>query len=69
MVWITGIFFDHFRAARIGLPETVLCEGNPFDALVELLSHSVMGPGILFCSGGLRHLFLQKCPKRSVMAP
>jgi len=63
MVWITGIFFGHFRAARIGLPETVLCEENPFDALVELLSHSVMGPGILFCSG----VFLQKFPKRSVM--
>lgn len=33
-----GILFDHARAARIGLPEAVFCEGKPFDALLDLLS-------------------------------
>ena len=33
-----GILFDHARAARIGLPEAVFCEGKPFPALLELLS-------------------------------
>ncbi|WP_458400473.1 nickel pincer cofactor biosynthesis protein LarB [Mailhella sp.] len=33
-----GILFDHARAARIGLPEAVFCEGKPFPALLELLA-------------------------------
>lgn len=45
-----GILFDHSRTARIGLPETVFCEGKPFPALVELLSRFGNGSGhpILF---------------------
>ncbi|KAB0669094.1 nickel pincer cofactor biosynthesis protein LarB [Oryzomonas sagensis] len=45
-----GILFDHSRTARIGLPETVFCEGKPFEALVELLSRFGNGSGhpILF---------------------
>jgi len=40
-----GILFDHSRTARIGLPEAVLCEGKPFESLVELLSHFGKGSG------------------------
>lgn len=32
-----GILFDHARAARIGLPEAVFCEGKPFEAIADLL--------------------------------
>ncbi|MBR3663784.1 MAG: nickel pincer cofactor biosynthesis protein LarB [Desulfovibrio sp.] len=31
------ILFDHGRAARIGLPEAVFCEGKSFEAICELL--------------------------------
>ncbi len=40
-----GILFDHARTARIGLPEAVLCEGKPFDALQHLLSRFGKGSG------------------------
>ncbi|QEM69781.1 nickel pincer cofactor biosynthesis protein LarB [Geobacter sp. FeAm09] len=40
-----GILFDHSRTARIGLPETVFCEGKPFPALAELLSRFGRGAG------------------------
>ncbi len=40
-----GILFDHSRTARIGLPEAVFCEGKPFEAIVELLSHFGNGSG------------------------
>ena len=45
-----GILFDHARAARIGLPEAVFCEGKPFEAVEELLSSFGRGSGrpILF---------------------
>ena len=33
------ILFDHARAARIGLPEAVLCEGKPPAMVRELLEH------------------------------
>ena len=33
-----GVLFDHGRAARIGLPEAVLCEGKPDAALADLLA-------------------------------
>lgn len=33
-----GILFDHARAARIGLPEAVFCEGKPLEAVITLLS-------------------------------
>ena len=33
-----GILFDHARAARIGLPEAIYCEGKPAAAVIELLS-------------------------------
>jgi NCAIR mutase (PurE)-related protein len=32
------VLFDHARAARIGLPEAVLCEGKPFPALCRLMT-------------------------------
>ena len=32
-----GILFDHARAARIGLPEAVFCEGKPLESLRELM--------------------------------
>lgn len=34
---IDGILFDHDRAARIGLPETVLCQGKPARVVAELI--------------------------------
>ena len=40
-----GILFDHARTARIGLPEAVFCEGKPFPALADLLSHFGRGSG------------------------
>ncbi len=40
-----SILFDHARAARIGLPEAVFCEGKPFDALRDLLSRFGRGSG------------------------
>ncbi len=45
-----GILFDHSRAARIGLPEAVFCEGKPFDAVADLLARFGRGSGcpILF---------------------
>ena len=45
-----AILFDHARTARIGLPEAVLCEGKPFESVVELLSRFGQGSGrpILF---------------------
>lgn len=45
-----SILFDHSRAARIGLPEAVFCEGKPFDAIKDLLSQFGHGSGhpILF---------------------
>jgi NCAIR mutase (PurE)-related protein len=45
-----GILFDHARAARIGLPEAVLCEGKTKDALLALLQEHSQGsaPPILF---------------------
>lgn len=45
-----GILFDHARAARIGLPEAVFCEGKPFEAVEDLLSRFGKGSGrpILF---------------------
>ncbi len=45
-----GILFDHARAARIGLPEAVFCEGKPFAAVRELMEQFVKGYGntILF---------------------
>jgi NCAIR mutase (PurE)-related protein len=33
------VLFDHARAARIGLPEAVLCEGKPPEMVRELLEH------------------------------
>lgn len=33
-----GVLFDHGRAARIGLPEAVFCEGKPDSALADLLA-------------------------------
>ena len=46
----TQILFDHGRAARIGLPEAVFCEGKPLDALSKLLARFGKGSGepILF---------------------
>lgn len=38
-----GILFDHARAARIGLPEAVFCEGKPLESLRELMER--FGPG------------------------
>lgn len=32
-----SIVFDHCRAERIGLPESVFCEGKPFEALERLV--------------------------------
>lgn len=45
-----GILFDHARAARIGLPEAVFCEGKPFAAVRELMEQFGRGSGhpILF---------------------
>ena len=40
-----GILFDHARTARIGLPEAVFCEGKPFEALCELMTHFRRGSG------------------------
>lgn len=40
-----GILFDHARAARIGLPEAVFCEGKPFEAVAELLGQFGRGAG------------------------
>ena len=40
-----GVLFDHARAARIGLPEAVFCEGKPLDALLELLDSFGRGNG------------------------
>ena len=40
-----SILFDHSRAARIGLPEAVLCEGKPREALLALLSRFGRGSG------------------------
>ena len=31
-----GILFDYARAARVGLPEAVFCEGKPREALIRL---------------------------------
>lgn len=44
------ILFDHGRAARIGLPEAVFCEGKPIEALRDLLGRFGRGSGhpILF---------------------
>ena len=39
------ILFDHARTARIGLPEAVLCEGKPFESLLELFSRFGKGSG------------------------
>ena len=46
----SAILFDHGRAARIGLPEAVFCEGKPFEAVKELLCQFGRGSGrpILF---------------------
>ena len=46
----THILFDHARTARIGLPEAVLCEGKPLEALQDLLAQFGKGAGrpILF---------------------
>lgn len=38
-----GVLFDHARAARVGLPEAVFCEGKPEAVLLELLER--FGPG------------------------
>jgi len=36
-----NVLFDHGRAERIGLPESVFCEGKPFEALAHLaLEHT-----------------------------
>ena len=36
-----SVLFDHGRAERIGLPESVFCEGKPFEALAHLaLEHT-----------------------------
>lgn len=45
-----GVFFDHSRTARIGLPEAVFCEGKPFEAVQEMLGQFDRGSGrpILF---------------------
>ena len=45
-----GILFDHARAARIGLPEAVFCEGKSFAAVQELMEQFGKGSGrpILF---------------------
>lgn len=40
-----SILFDHARAARIGLPEAVFCEGKPLNAVVELLRTFGKGSG------------------------
>lgn len=40
-----GILFDHARAARIGLPEAVFCEGKPLEAVMDLLSRFGKGSG------------------------
>ena len=40
-----NILFDHARAARIGLPEAVFCEGKPLNAVVELLRTFGKGSG------------------------
>ena len=31
------VLFDHCRKERIGLPETVFCQGNPLDTLAPLM--------------------------------
>ena len=41
----TEVLFDHGRAARIGLPEAVFCEGKPYEALKELLRRFGRGSG------------------------
>ncbi|MFV0436886.1 MAG: nickel pincer cofactor biosynthesis protein LarB [Desulfopila sp.] len=45
-----GILFDHGRAARIGLPEAVFCQGKSDEAIIELLGRFGRGTGrpILF---------------------
>ncbi len=45
-----GILFDHARAARIGLPEAVFCEGKDREALLALLEAplSTGGAPVLF---------------------
>ena len=40
-----GILFDHARAARIGLPEAVFCQGKPFEAVQELMARFRRGTG------------------------
>lgn len=37
-----GIFFDHARKARIGLPEAVFCQGKSAEAILALMR----GPGL-----------------------
>lgn len=45
-----GILFDYARAARVGLPETVFCEGKPREALIRLrdIFAAADAPAILF---------------------
>ncbi len=57
-----GILFDHARAARIGLPEAVFCEGKPLEAVMDLLSR--FGKG-----SGRPVLFTRLTPELFVQAP
>jgi NCAIR mutase (PurE)-related protein len=42
---MTGVLFDYHRAARIGLPEAVLCEGKPAAVIAELIEKFRRGSG------------------------
>ena len=35
---MNGVLFDHARAARIGLPEAVFCQGKPLGRLAQLMA-------------------------------
>jgi NCAIR mutase (PurE)-related protein len=40
-----GVLFDHDRAIRIGLPETIFCEGKPSRLVAELIEKFGRGSG------------------------
>lgn len=58
----SGILFDHARAARIGLPEAVFCEGKDDDALQRLL-------GDFAAPGAEPILFTRLSPGRFMALP
>lgn len=46
---IEHVLFDYGRAARIGLPEAIFCEGKPLEVLIGLLGDFAGGdPPVLF---------------------